>query len=116
MLQVRHEVEQKTMPIRMSREPVKRKAFIRAQDTTRHRTREEAPRNIPDREIRDFVARMREYAEHNSLGRPTLLFAQTSDRFGVCLDWRDDRRAFSINKASWTVADYTNHCDALRNW
>jgi hypothetical protein len=100
----------------MSREPVKRKAPVRNKNFAGDRPREEAPRNISDRTIGCFVNSMKEYAHNNNLGQPTLLFDQGIGHFGVCLDWRDDRRAFTFSKASWTVADYQRLCDKLRTW
>jgi hypothetical protein len=66
--------------------------------------------------IKDFVGGMREYAARNDLGKPTLMFAQTEDHFGVCLDWHDYRRAFSFRRPSWTPDDYEKLCNALRAW
>jgi hypothetical protein len=116
MLSLRDAVEQKTMPIRMQRDPTKKQARHRLEGLARRRTREEAPRNISDQMIKSFVSRMREYAAANDLGKPTLMFAQTDNVFGVALDWRDYRRAFTFNKGSWTIADYQRLCDALRAW
>lgn len=59
---------------------------------------------------------MKDYAAVHSLGAPTLLFAQGTVHWGVALDWRDYRRAFTFNRATWTLADYQKLCDLLRAW
>jgi hypothetical protein len=100
----------------MHRSPIKGKARSGREGPSRYRAREEKTRNIPDQMIRDFVARMHDYADEHGLGKPNLLFGQTSKQFGVCLDWRDYRRSFTFTKGSWTVDDYTKLCDALRSW
>lgn len=66
--------------------------------------------------IKEFVGRMYAYADYHHLGKPTLLFGQTTDHFGIALDWPDHRRSFTFNRSSWTGDDYEKLCNALRNW
>jgi hypothetical protein len=104
------------MSARLHRSTIRRKAPRSATGLSQHPSGEEATRHIPDQVIKQFIERMREYASHHDLGSPTLLFAQSDTHYGVALDWRDYRRAFSFSKRGWTLADYQKLCNALRNW
>jgi hypothetical protein len=59
---------------------------------------------------------MRDYAQRHSLGKPTLLIADSESLYGIALDWRDYRRAFSFRKGAWTGDDFEKLCNAFRAW